>query len=135
MSNRAVPLEVAVAVIVRGSSVLIAKRPIGKKHEGLWEFPGGKFEPDEDFAQALRREIMEELGIEITSQEALMQVPHDYPEYSVNLRVALVTNFIGEPQGREGQEVAWVPSASLSDYAFPEANRAILQKLAIYFKS
>lgn len=122
-------LEVAVAVIHRRGEVLLAKRPQGKKHAGCWEFPGGKFESGESLAQALGREIYEELGIHITEHQELMEISHTYSDYSVLLRVALVSDFSGEALGREGQEIAWVAFDALDSYSFPEANSAILDKL------
>ena len=123
-------LEVAVAVILKDQQILLAKRPEGKKHAGLWEFPGGKFEQGEGLEQALKREIEEELGILVLAHEELMDIAHEYADYSVLLRVALVTDFSGRPFGKENQEVAWVPFDSLNSYAFPEANTPILAKLA-----
>lgn len=123
-------LEVAVAVIVQEGRVLLAKRPTGKKHAGLWEFPGGKFELGEDLGQALKREISEELGIEIVAHTKLVDIAHCYPDYAVNLRVAMVTEFLGVPHGRENQEIAWIALDQLSEYSFPKANQAILEKLA-----
>lgn len=122
-------LEVAVAVIYRQGQVLLAKRPEGKKHAGCWEFPGGKFEPNENLSQALTREIYEELGIQVTEHKLLMDIAYTYSDYSVLLRVALVSAFSGEPTGREGQEIAWIPFDDLDKYSFPEANKAILDKL------
>ena len=122
-------LEVAVAVIYRQGQVLLAKRPEGKKHAGCWEFPGGKFEPNENLPQALTREIYEELGIQVTEHKLLMDIAYTYSDYSVLLRVALVSAFSGEPTGREGQEIAWIPFDDLDKYSFPEANKAILDKL------
>ena len=122
-------LEVAVAVIVRKNQILLAKRPEGKKHAGLWEFPGGKFESNESLGQALTREIKEELGITIKEYQELLEIAHDYPDYSVVLKIALVTDFSGEPFGRENQEVAWIPASDLEQYDFPEANTPILDKL------
>ncbi|MBT5330952.1 MAG: 8-oxo-dGTP diphosphatase MutT [Porticoccaceae bacterium] len=122
-------LEVAVAVIMREGNVLLARRPEGKKHAGLWEFPGGKFEIGESLQQALSREIKEELGIKVRSCQALMDIGHQYEDYSVMLRVALVTEFSGTERGLEGQEIAWVPLRELDDLQFPEANTPILQKL------
>lgn len=130
MSDASDVLEVAVAVIIREHRVLLAKRPTGKKHAGLWEFPGGKFELGEDLEQALKREILEELGVEVVAQTDLMDIRHRYPDYSVNLRVAMVTEFSGEPHGRENQEIAWIALDQLADYSFPKANQAILEKLA-----
>lgn len=123
-------VEVAVAVILRGCEVLLALRPKHKKHAGLWEFPGGKFESGESLQQALRREILEELDIEVTDYTDLMDIEHQYEDYSVCLRVALVTGFVGKAKGNEKQQIAWVPIKELESYRFPEANTAILGKLA-----
>lgn len=108
----------------------MARRPEDKKHAGLWEFPGGKFEAGERLEQALFREIYEELGLEVDSFQKLMNIRHQYPDYAVCLRVALVTVFSGQAHGKEGQLVRWVPIDELAHYSFPEANTAIVQKLS-----
>jgi 8-oxo-dGTP diphosphatase len=110
--------------------VLLARRPLDKKHGGLWEFPGGKFESGENLQQALYREIYEELGLEVLEHRVFIDIQHDYPDYSVLLRVALVTDFRGKAAGKEGQQIAWVSLQELANYEFPEANEPILQKLS-----
>ncbi len=122
-------LEVAVAVIVRNREVLLSLRPEHKQHGGLWEFPGGKFEQGESLQQALVREIREELDIEVTDFSELMRIEHQYENYSVSLQVALVTGFQGEARGNENQKIDWVPIQEVSNYRFPEANTAIVEKL------
>src|SRR5215468_605564 len=87
--------------------VLLAQRPQGKHLAGLWEFPGGKCEPDEAPAAALRRELHEELGVEIGATEKLIAVPWRYAEKAVRLDVYLVHDFAGTPHGREGQSLRW----------------------------
>ena len=125
MANKVI--HVAAAAIWRNSSeLLIAKRPDDKHQGGLWEFPGGKVEPDEDVLSALSRELEEELGIEVTHAEKLIQVPYHYPDKSVLLDVYSVTAFSGEPWGKEGQPVRWVSVDDLASYAFPAANKPIL---------
>lgn len=120
-------VHVAAAVIEDGDGrVLLARRPEGKHQGGLWEFPGGKLEPDEPVLAALGRELHEELGIIPTRAVPLIQVPHHYPDKSVLLDVYRVDAFHGEPWGREGQQVAWVAREALDGYAFPAANRPIL---------
>lgn len=120
-------IHVAAAVILNDKGqVLLAKRPDDKHQGGLWEFPGGKVEPDEPVLEALTRELDEELGIRVTSARPLIQVPHHYPDKSVLLDVFEVDAFSGEPWGREGQPVRWVDSHLLDDYDFPAANRPIL---------
>lgn len=122
-------MEVAVAVICRGGDVLLSQRQSNKKHAGLWEFPGGKFEPGESFEEALKRELREELGIEVTQFNALMDIFHTYPEYSVHLRIAMVTEYLGQASGLEFQKIEWVPVRELSKLPLLDANLPIVEKL------
>ena len=107
--------------------MLIAKRPEHKHQGGLWEFPGGKLETDEPVEEALKRELHEELGIEIQQAHPLVRIHHDYPDKSVLLDVWKVTAFSGEAHGKEGQPVEWVKSEELDQFDFPEANKPIIK--------
>lgn len=121
-------IHVAAAVIRNpAGEILLARRPEDKHQGGLWEFPGGKVEAGEPVYAALARELEEELGICIRNARPLIQIPHHYPDKSVLLDVYEVTEFSGEPWGREGQPVRWVSRQSLSDYQFPAANVPIVQ--------
>jgi 8-oxo-dGTP diphosphatase len=109
-------VEVAVGVLVRpDGSVLLGQRPEGKPYEGYWEFPGGKIEQGETLFLGLRRELLEELGIEIRSAEEFMVIEHDYPHAYVRLHVCLVKEWTGSPKGLENQSLAWLESVQLSD--------------------
>ncbi|TQV79434.1 Nudix family hydrolase [Exilibacterium tricleocarpae] len=120
-------VHVAAGVIVNGrGEVLIAKRPDHTHQGGLWEFPGGKVEAGESVPAALARELLEELAIEVTHSRPLICIRHDYADKSVLLDVWKVTGFSGEPQGNEGQPVAWVGADQLLDFAFPAANVPIV---------
>jgi 8-oxo-dGTP diphosphatase len=120
-------VHVAVGVILDGQRrILIALRPEQIHQGGLWEFPGGKVEADETVQQALVRELSEELGIEATHFRSLLDIRHDYGDKVVLLDVWWVDQFCGEPEGREGQPIRWVLPEDLSNYPFPEANRAIV---------
>ena len=122
------PLAVAAAVIVGPDGrILISRRHDHLHQGGLWEFPGGKQEPGEDARQALRRELHEELGIEVLRARPLIRVLHDYGDRHVLLDVWRVEAFSGTPQGQQGQPLAWVTPDELDRYEFPAANRPILR--------
>jgi len=120
-------VHVAVGVIVNDSgSILIAKRPDQTHQGGLWEFPGGKVESGETLFDALKRELREELAIDVFATEPLIKIRHDYGDKIVLLDVHKVIRFAGEPQGNEGQPIQWVSPAQLTNYEFPAANVPII---------
>lgn len=123
----------AVGVVAKEGHILLAKRAKHQHQGGLWEFPGGKVEPDEPVTQALGRELREELAIEVTACEPLLAVNHDYGDKQVCLDVWLVSGFNGEAQGVEGQPLEWVPVAKLASYEFPQANVAIVEHIQKHF--
>lgn len=87
--------------------ILLAQRPAGKIAAGWWEFPGGKIELAEQNGAALSRELHEELGVQVSAARPLIRIRHEYSDRVVLLDVWLVTDFIGSPQGREGQQWCW----------------------------
>ena len=120
-------IEVVAGVIRRGDGkILICLRPKYLDQGGLWEFPGGKREDGESRIGALRRELNEELGIEIRSALPLLRLTHRYPNKTVDLDVWEVSAWRGSARGREGQKIKWVTPSMLGCYAFPEANRTII---------
>ncbi|MDR5832174.1 NUDIX domain-containing protein [Caballeronia sp. LP006] len=100
--------KVAVGVMVQPDGrYLLAQRPPGKPYEGYWEFPGGKLERGESVEAALGRELREELGIDVVACELWRTLEHDYPHAYVRLFFCKVTDWKGEPLGREGQAISW----------------------------
>ncbi|MEY4346262.1 MAG: hypothetical protein RL032_2094 [Pseudomonadota bacterium] len=105
--DRAV-VEVAVGVLVRqDGAFLLTSRPEGKPYAGYWEFPGGKLEASESVEQALRRELQEELGIDIGEAQPWKTEMIDYPHALVRLHFCKVFQWIGELQMREAQTFSW----------------------------
>ena len=100
--------DVAVGILVReDSSFLLCTRPLGKVYAGCWEFPGGKMEAGESVEQALRRELQEELGIEIGAAHPWREMLVDYPHALVRLHFCKVFVWTGALQMREAQQAAW----------------------------
>lgn len=127
-------VHVAVGVVLNGRrEVLIALRDVNSHQGGLWEFPGGKLEPEESVQAALARELREEVHIEVESSSPLRRIRHDYGDKQVLLDVRLVEAFTGEPAGNEGQPLRWVPVTELHRFDFPRANDPIIELLqALY---
>lgn len=122
-------IEVAAGLIFRRGRLLIARRRPGDHLGGLWEFPGGKREPGESLPEALRRELREELGVEVDVGELIASVRHDYAEWSVDLRFYRCEIRVGEPRPIGCAELAWIGSEQLQSYEFPPADQQILDLL------
>lgn len=126
-------IKVAAAIIWRGSGkqkeVLIQKRTNKKMHNNLYEFPGGKLEHRESERACLKRELQEELGIEAAVRPRFMRTEHNYGEYSVLLSWHRCQILLGEPSGREGQEILWVQLHDLHKYNFPPADDEVIREL------
>lgn len=101
-------VDVAVGILIRADgSFLLTSRPAGKVYAGYWEFPGGKLEAGETVGQALKRELHEELGIEIDAAQLWKVEMVDYPHALVRLNFCKVFDWEGELQMREGQSSSW----------------------------
>ena len=122
-------VNVAVGVIKKNNAIFICKRADDQHQGGLWEFPGGKVEASESVFAALKRELIEEVGITIHSSSQLMVIEHDYGDKCVKLDIHVVSNFSGEAHGAEGQPSEWVNISELTHYDFPAANAEIIEKL------
>ena len=123
-------IEVAAGLVFRDGKLLITQRPAGGHLAGLWEFPGGKREPQESFEQALRRELMEELGIEIEVRDLVESITHAYPEKTVRLQFFRCGWRHYEPQALGCSAFRWVSRQELDRYEFPAADARLLDRLA-----
>ena len=109
--------------------VLIAERLGGGAFQGMWEFPGGKIGDGESPEQALARELLEELGVELGAAERFMHLEHDYPDRSVSIHFFLVSSWSREPVGLEGQALRWVAPASLVEHDILPADLPVIEAL------
>lgn len=120
---------VAGALFDSAGRVLIAQRPPGRHLAGRWEFPGGKIDPGESEAQALARELAEELGVTLRRSEKLVSLEHAYPDRVVELHLHVVPEWEGSVSGLDGQALRWVPLAELGHADILEADRPFVEAL------
>jgi len=122
--------QIGVAVIWNEHrQVLIDRRRADGLLGGLWEFPGGKIEPGETIAECIKREIQEEIGIDIIVGDRLMTIEHAYTHFRVTLNVHHCQYVTGEPQPIECDEIRWVTVDELDQFPFPKANVQIINAL------
>jgi 8-oxo-dGTP diphosphatase len=123
-------IDVAAALIQDAAGrYLLARRRHGTHLAGLWEFPGGKREPDETVEACLRRELREELGAEFSVGERVETIRWRYPERTVVLHFFRCRLEAGVIEPRERQEIAWVAPDRLAEHEFPEADRTLIDRL------
>jgi len=122
-------IEVAAGLIFRDNKLLLTQRPADSHLGGKWEFPGGKREPNETFAECLRRELREELGVEVEVQQLVEAITHHYPERTVHLRFFRCQLREGEPQALDCPALQWVGRDQLDAFDFPAADARLLDTL------
>lgn len=113
--------------------ILIDKRRPTGLLGGLWEFPGGKIEPGETVEECIKREIQEELAIEIAVGDRLITIAHTYSHFHVTLIVHHCRHLTGVPQAIESDEIRWVTLAEIDSFPFPQANSQIIAALRQQF--
>ncbi len=124
------PVHVAVGVIQDADGrILVSRRHVKQHQGGLWEFPGGKLEGNESVYEALRRELREELGIDVQRAVPFKLLDYQYEDKCVRLDVWRVLEFRGEPCGLESQPITWRALGELKEEDFPAANHAIIAAL------
>jgi 8-oxo-dGTP diphosphatase len=121
-------LVAAVALIDVDGRVLMAKRPEGKSLAGLWEFPGGKVEPEENLEAALIRELKEELDIDVTASclAPLTFASHAYDDFQLLMPLFVCRRWKGLPRPMEGQEIKWIRAKDLRSLAMPPADLPLI---------
>lgn len=122
-------IDVAAGLVFRDGRLLITQRPADSHLGGLWEFPGGKREASESFEECLRRELMEELGIEVEVGELVESITHRYPEKTVHLRFFRCVWKRHEPQTLGCPACKWITPAELSQHKFPAADARLLNRV------
>ncbi|MEC7640525.1 MAG: A/G-specific adenine glycosylase [Nitrospinota bacterium] len=122
-------IEVSAAVIRRGGKVFIQQRPHNRLMGGLWEFPGGKRKKNETPDDCLRREIREELGVDIHVGKKMLALKHNYTQFRVTLHVYQCSLPVGRIQANCCEQWKWVRPEELSSYPFPAANAKIVRYL------
>lgn len=120
---------VTVGVIERNGRILIDKRKPEGLLGGLWEFPGGKTQPGESLEEALLREVAEEIGIGVRVDGPIATVDHAYSHFRIRLHAFHCTYLSGTPRCLSCDDIKWVWPRDLDRYAFPAANRKIVQIL------
>ena len=124
-------LVVAAALVDPDNRVLITKRPEGKELSGLWEFPGGKVMDGELPEGALRRELMEELAIDVCADclSPFTFASHTYGKFHLLMPLYLIRTWDGVVTPTEGQEIIWTHSRDLSKYNMPPADTPLIPML------
>jgi 8-oxo-dGTP diphosphatase len=122
-------IVVTAAVVRRGDTYLVTRRLKGTHLEGLWEFPGGKCEPGEALEECLRREIIEELGVNADIKHLLLSTRHTYDSRHIELHF-FACELDADPHPRLGQEIRWADRSELPRLAFPPADAELIQLLS-----
>ena len=121
-------IEVVAAIIHHDGAYFATQRGYGE-FEGMWEFPGGKIEPGESREDALKREIQEELGVDITIGELLCTTEYDYPTFHLTMHCYLCSVASGEIELREHKSAQWLTAETLDTVEWLPADREIIAML------
>jgi mutator protein MutT len=120
--------KVVAGLIKKGDKFLLVRRPLNKKRGGLWEFPGGKVEKGETLEEAIKRELKEELDIEVRVKGVLSEVKYNYPEGEIELYLLEVESN-EEPKLKEAIEKKWVSLEETKELELCPADRELIRKI------
>lgn len=126
------PLEVVAAIIERGDHILLARRDESADQAGMWEFPGGKVEPGETQALALRRELWEELNIDAQVEQRIASNRWQKGHRLIELHTLRVSAFSGEITLRCHSEIVWVKPEQARDYDLAPADIPLLEAYIMF---
>lgn len=121
-------IEVVAAIIHRNETYFATQRGYGE-FEGMWEFPGGKIELGESPKVVLKREIQEELGVDITIEELLCTTEYDYPSFHLTMHCYLCSVASGEIELREHKSACWLTAETIDSVAWLPADQEVIEKL------
>ena len=121
-------IEVVAAIICKDMAYFATQRGYGE-FEGMWEFPGGKIEPGESREVALKREIQEELGVDITIENLLCTTKYDYPSFHLTMHCYLCSIASGEIELREHKSAQWLTMESLDNVEWLPADKDVIEML------
>ena len=124
-------IEVVAAIIYKDEAYFATQRGYGE-FEGMWEFPGGKIEPGESRESALKREIQEELGIDITIDKFLCTTEYDYPAFHLTMHCYLCSVESEEREVREHKSARWLTTELLDSVEWLPADKYIIEELKRY---
>ena len=122
-------IDVGIACIYKNGKYLVQTRPEGKSFVGLFEFPGGKREKGESFKKCVKREVKEEIGVEISVDSFFYEEVCSFKKVKLRLRFYLATIKKGEPRSMEKQELKWLASEEFFTEKFLPTNHKVLKKL------
>jgi mutator protein MutT len=122
-------IQVAAAIIERDGYFLLAQRFPDTHLGGLWEFPGGKCQSNETLEDCVKREVFEELGVEVSDPQFFDSIRHPYPDKNIELHFYSCSIVGGELQALGCAQYSWVRPEEFSGYEFPPADIPIVQKL------
>ena len=121
-------IKVVAAILHRDGAYFATQRGYGE-FEGMWEFPGGKIEPGESREVALRREIQEELGVNVTIENLLCMTEYDYPSFHLTMHCYLCSVTSGEIELREHKSARWLTAETLDSVEWLPADTEVVDKL------
>jgi mutator protein MutT len=127
-------IDVVIGIVRNQNKVLVCRRRDEGHLGGFWEFPGGKLEAGETLEQCLKRELLEEVNLDVGQLSPLKVIEHDYPDRQVRLHPYLCEYLDGELKPIGCAEAVWIEPARLREVHFPDANRELVEFLIEHLK-